>query len=73
MQIKDNFKLILNGGDLKNILTHIVLCAECETEMGKNVSKMDLISLFNEELENQKWLNNLENYKHNCIEINIKS
>ncbi|HZJ98774.1 MAG TPA: hypothetical protein VFC79_02140 [Tissierellaceae bacterium] len=64
-------KLILSEQNLKNILTHIALCVECEVLNQNNILKTDLVELFKQELENQQWLNNLEDVKYKKIEIDF--
>ena len=63
--------LILNEHDLKMILTHIGLCAECESHYNREVEKMDFIGLFKNELENIKWLDDFEDVKHEKIVIEL--
>jgi hypothetical protein len=70
MKIRNN-RLVLNKHDLKVILMHIGLCAECVSYDNGKVEEMDFIKLFEEKLESDKWLNELENAKYERLEIEL--
>ena len=70
MEIRNN-RLVLNKHDLKVILMHIGLCAECVSYDNGKVEEMDFIKLFEEKLESDKWLNELENAKYERLEIEL--
>ena len=66
-----NDTLVLNKQDLKQVLIKIALSVENISAKGVDVTKIDLIELFKDEIDILKFINNLDYIEHNKIEISL--